>query len=324
MPTAEYRIGIHRGTLCLKHGSPPVRISLGTNDRGLAEQRARKIWSARTAPFAGSERVSDLWIAYVHDRRSEIKDASRFPHTWKALEPHFGQVVGSTITADDCKAYAQSRKREGKADSTVRVELEYLRACLNFRYGKGMNKIWTPPASAPRDRSLTATEVDLLLHHVAAPHVRLFIIIAITTGARKGAILEFTWDRVDFKNGTVNFKPAGRHETNKHRVELPLSKRAKAALQEAAKGSVGESVIEFAGQPIKSVKKAIRLAAERSGVPCSPHVFRHTAGVWMAQANVPMQKIAQYLGHTRTETTERIYARYTPSFMKDAADALDW
>ena len=39
------------------------------------------------------------------------------------------------------------------------------------------------------------------------------------------------------------------------------------------------------------------MAAVRSGVPCSPHVFRHTAGVWMAQADVPMQKISQFLGH---------------------------
>ena len=118
--------------------------------------------------------------------------------------------------------------------------------------------------------------------------------------------------------GPVNFIPAGRYEMSYHRVELPINNRARNALEEAAKASIGDSVIEFAGHPIKSIKKAIRLATQRSGVKCSPHVFRHTAGVWMAQADVPMQNIAQYLGHTRTETTERIYARDTPSFMQDA------
>jgi integrase len=44
----------------------------------------------------------------------------------------------------------------------------------------------------------------------------------------------------------------------------------------------------------------------------------------MAQADVPMQKISQYLGHTSVRVTERIYARYSTSFMKDAASALDW
>lgn len=70
-------------------------------------------------------------------------------------------------------------------------------------------------------------------------------------------------------------------------------------------------------------KRASRAAATRSGIPCSPHVFRHTAGVWMAQNDVPMQKIAQFLGHTSTRVTERTYARYSPSFMKDAAAALE-
>ena len=44
----------------------------------------------------------------------------------------------------------------------------------------------------------------------------------------------------------------------------------------------------------------------------------------MAQANVPMQKIAQFLGHTSTRVTERTYARYSPGFMRDAAEALNW
>ena len=40
--------------------------------------------------------------------------------------------------------------------------------------------------------------------------------------------------------------------------------------------------------------------------------------------NVPMQKISQFLGHTSTRVTERTYARYSPSFMKDAAEALEF
>jgi integrase len=50
-------------------------------------------------------------------------------------------------------------------------------------------------------------------------------------------------------------------------------------LQEAARGAVSDHVIEWDGEAVKSIKKAIRKAAERSGVRCSPHVFRHTAGV---------------------------------------------
>jgi integrase len=44
----------------------------------------------------------------------------------------------------------------------------------------------------------------------------------------------------------------------------------------------------------------------------------------MAQADVPMQKIAQVLGHTSTRVTEQTYARYSPRFMADAMAALVW
>jgi integrase len=159
---------------------------------------------------------------------------------------------------------------------------------------------------------------------VKTPHVRLFIILAVTTGARMNALLELRWEQVDFKHRTINFNQPGRAQTNKRRPEVPLNARAYEALEEAARGALTDWVIEWDGKQVKSIKQAIRTAAQRSGVRCSPHVFRHTAGVWMAQADVPMQKISQFLGHSTTRVTERTYARYSPSFMKDAAAALEF
>lgn len=256
----------------------------------------------------------------------EVADTARFAHTWKALGPHFGHRLGTAINAQDCRDYNEARKRDGRRASTIRTELEYLRACLNFRYGKGNTHVWTPAASAPRDRFLTKSEAETLLGSIESPHVRLFVILAITTGARMAAILELRWEQVELEavTPTVDFAPAGRHVTNKRRTVVPLNQRAQVALREARRAALSDFVIEYAGEPIASIKKAIRAAAIRSGVPCSPHVFRHTAGVWMAQANVPMQKIAQYLGHTSTKVTERVYARFSPSFMQDASVALEF
>jgi integrase len=249
---------------------------------------------------------------------------TRQENAWKRLMPVFGERLGTDVNKDDCREYAKLRQRQGAALGTVKIELEYLRACLNLRYGRGNNHVWTPPASAPRDRYLTKEEVDTLLEHVETPHVRLFIILAITTGARMSAILELGWDQVDFKLRRINFNSPGRQQTNKRRPVVPLNDRAYAALEEAARGALSDHVIEWDSKPVKSIKKAIRMAAVRSGIRCSPHVFRHTAAVWMAQADVPMQMIAQYLGHTSTRVTERTYARYSPSFMKDAAAALEF
>ena len=138
------------------------------------------------------------------------------------------------------------------------------------------------------------------------------------------ALLELKWDMVDFAQGTLDLNPAGRVITNKHRVIVPINQRARLELDAAYAARLSDHVIEYGGKPIASIKKAIRAAAKRANLKCSPHVFRHTAGVWMAQANIPMQKIAQYLGHTTTRVTERVYARYSPTFQRDAAEALEF
>jgi integrase len=323
--SAEYRLVQHRDKWSLAYTDGErgrIRVALGTDDRGLAEARARSIWNARNA--APSERVADLWPAYVRDRLTEVVRKDRFKSIWTAMEPHFGHRLGKAITTDDCRAYAAVRKRAGKRPSTIKTELEALRACLRFHYGQAAPKLWTPPASPPRDRWLTPDQVNALLAATDAPHAKLFIVLAVTTGARMSAILDLTWDRVDMATGTIDFRPAGRHQTNKRRVVVPMNSRARVALEEAYEGRLTDHVIEYAGQPVANIKKAIGGAARRSGIECSPHVFRHTSGVWMAQANVPMQLIAQFLGHTSSRVTEHTYARYSPSFMVPASNALEF
>jgi integrase len=156
--------------------------------------------------------VSDLWKQYLADRRADRKDVTRQENAWKHLHHFFGERLGDDVDKDSCRQYSTLRQRLGAAPGTVRTELEYLRACLNLRYGRGHNRVWLPSGSPPRDRYLTREELEQLLGNIATPHVRLFVILAITTGARMGAILELKWDQVDFKHRTVNFNPGARAE----------------------------------------------------------------------------------------------------------------
>jgi len=94
---------------------------------------------------------------------------------------------------------------------------------------------------------------------------------------------------------------------------------------EAREAALTDYVVEWAGGPVKSIRKGIVETARRAGVAgVSPHVFRHTAAVHMAAAGVPMSKISQYLGHSNVAVTERVYARYAPDHLRDAAEVLDF
>ena len=319
---SEYRLVKHRGQYSLAYGNPRRRIATGSNDRGRAEAIAGEIWRRLNRP--AQERVSDLWDAYKQDRVANGGSEPRLKSLWKTLEPAFGYKFGRSVTKQDCRDYAAKRKREGKSPSTIRTELEALRACLRWHYGKEAPIIVAPSPSKPRDRYLTQDERDRLLEHIEAPHVRLFVIVALTTGARMGAILDLTWDRVNLKHGTIDFNPPGRDKSNKRRTVVPINLRLRSELEKAQQAALSDHVIEYGGKPVASVKRAIAAAARRSGVQCSPHVFRHTAAVWMAEADVPMEQIAQYLGHTTTRITFATYARFSPRFMAPAAKALDW
>jgi integrase len=318
----EWRLVKHRGQYSLAYGSPRKRIATGTADRGRAEAIAGELWKRLNRP--AQERVSDLWKPYLDDRIAHGGSKSRLDSLWKRLEPQFGYKLGRAITKQDCRDYAAKRKREGMSNSTVKTELEALRACLRWHYGKEAPLIVAPAPSKPRDRYLTKEERDQLLESIETPHVRLFVILALTTGARMGAILDLTWDRVDLKRGTIDFNPAGRDISNKRRTVVPINSRARTELEKVQEGSLSDYVIEYGGKPVASVKRAVAAAARRSGVPCSPHVFRHSAAVWMAEADVPMDKIAQFLGHTSTRVTYATYARFSPRYMADAAAAVDW
>ena len=54
----------------------------------------------------------------------------------------------------------------------------------------------------------------------------------------------------------------------------------------------------------------------------TPHMLRHSAAVWMAEAGQPMHVIAQYLGHTDSRITQRVYARFSPTLLRGASEAL--
>lgn len=324
---SDYTIVKHRDSLSLAYRDPErgrVRIALGTTDKGLAEARARELWQVRSRPE--SEYVKDIWQAYVKDKAVDKVDVDPSGSTWKVLEPSFGHQLAEEISRDDCRAHYEKRKKLKRSDSTIRKELEMLRAALYFRYGKGNGpKIWMPPPSKPRSYHLTKEKLTEFFNTISTPHIRLFVALAIVTGARMTAILELTWDRVDLDLKIIDLNPQGRHETNKRRSVVPINDRAYAELIRAKATATTEYVIEHEGRaPLASVKKAMANAARKAGIPVSPHVLRHSAGVWMAQADVPMQKIAQYMGHTSPKVTESVYARYSPNFMKDASDALEF
>ena len=163
-----------------------------------------------------------------------------------------------------------------------------------------------------------------LLDATRAPHVRLAVALLLGTAARVGAVLDLTWDRVDLERGVINLR-LDDAITRKRRAVLPMNRTTRAALETAHEAALSGYVIEHAGRQVKSIRNGFTSAVERAGLGhVRIHDLRHTAAVTMLGAGVPLDQVAQVLGHSNTAVTFSTYGRYLPSHMQDAVDVLDF
>lgn len=310
------RLKLYRGWwyAVWRHGGETRRRALRTQDRDAA---ARALTDFQRALAAPTDTVAAIFAAYLAEKGTE-----RARWAWGRLAPAFGALRPDQVTVAACRAYAATRRDAGAGDGTIHTELTFLRAALRWHDRATPAVVELPRKPPPMDHHLTRAQYAALLEAATTPHVRLFIILALGTAGRMGAILELTWDRVDFDRGVIRLGTGERRR--KGRAAVPMTDRARTALAEAAKARTCDHVIEWAGKPVAKIRKAFAAAAEAAGLPwCTPHVLRHTAAVWMAEAGVPMPEIAQYLGHEDDRITQRIYARFSPQHLRRAAGALE-
>jgi integrase len=301
------------------------RYRLGTSDAREAKALAAARYAELTRPVGRT--VADLWAGYQKDKAGKVV-LQTMAHTWKALAPTFGKLDPGQITTDLCRLYAVERYGTGKSVGTVHTELGHLRSILVWaRDAKLITdapKIERPSKPAPKDRYLTRDEVRKLIEHAKVPHIALAIRLMIGTGARVSAALELTWLRVDFDRNTISLTNVEDITQRKRRATVPMNNSLRDALLLAKQAALSPYVIEWAGAQVASIKTGIRAAAKSAKLEgVTPHVLRHSAAVWMAEDGHTMTRIAQFLGHSDSRITEKVYARYSPGHLRDLADSLE-
>lgn len=305
------------------------RVSTGLTDRAAAEIALKRYLEDIAAPQVAVVSTALILERYLADREERaIPGLERLKWAHKPLERLLGQKPPEAIGEAECRAYARARSREGVAPSTARTELQALRAAMNWAAGTGKliaaaPALSMPPRAPARERWLSREEADRLLEACQRHHVRLFVLLALNTAARAGAILGLTWDRVDLEQRRINFNDPARAATRKGRAVVPINDTLLAALEAAYVGRVTGHVIEWAGGSVGSVKHAFHRATVRAKLEdVSPHTLRHTAATWMAQKGVSLWQIAGFLGHTNIKMLEDTYGHHSPGFLEDAARAL--
>jgi integrase len=323
-------------------GRRSQRVSTGAKDETEAQIYLAK-WILSDREEAANEAsiftVGDLWNAYF-ERHVEKNAVSTRPaeSSWKNLSGHFADLKLADVT-DAAEKYVALRLSgeigsKPAASGSVCLELRLLRAALNWCAKPKVALIKPgdippfdiPPDSEPRDRWLRTDEIKALFASAAELRTgtRLsrgerFLWLALETASRLQAIIDLTWDRVDFDTGVIHYNVPGRRKTKKRRVSVPISKTLRPVLERAFAERESDVVLDHGSL---TLWRTISVIAREAGVDgVSPHVLRHTAATHMLRRGVPIWVVAGILGNT-VDMVQRVYGHHCPDGLADGVEMI--
>ena len=232
MPGADYTVQRFRGGFALiwwdRAAGKRHRRQLAAQDRESAKAEARILWEgADDSPWT-VERIMTGYLASIRHKPSH----ARREDAWKAMKPFWEKVEPSLTDEKMCRAYRATRP---VGDATARYELMQLSTALNWGMREkkitARGKTWLPPTPERKMRHLSRKAFVRFLAEVRATHARTYVMIGVYTVARPSAILQLTWDRVDFMRRLIDFTPPGHVRTSKRRTVVPIGDALLAELQ---------------------------------------------------------------------------------------------
>lgn len=270
---------------------------------------------------------------YATEHAPTVVDSERIGYAVEALLPFWGTLKLTHIRGETCRRYAKWRDR---ATGTVRRELGALQSAINYAHKEGYITsapvVTLPGKPEPKDRWLTRDEAAKLLWAAwrgdKTKHLARFILIALYTGTRMGAILRMGFERntlggwFDLENGLMYRKGDSERATKKRRKPAKIPRQLAAHLRRwKANGQTW--AVEYKGARCGSVKRSFGNAVRSAKLEyVTPHTLKHTAITWALQNGASTWDAAGFFS-TSVETIEKVYGHHSPSHQSSAVRAVE-
>jgi len=242
--------------------------------------------------YKGKDKVEQsrklmIWLKYLGDIRIKEIKASGISDSLSTLPSHL-------------------------SNASINRHKAALSGTLTFACRKGYIKtnpariIPSLPENNKRTRFLSEAERTSLLKACNASHwnkLYLIVLLAITTGARKGELTQLRWNDIDFERRTAyvsttkNGQPKVLPLTDSVIQELQLFNKNDSSLIFASK--IKEEVAYCFTKPWKKALKDVEIKDFRF------HDLRHSCASYLAQSGASLLEIADVLGHKQISVTKR-------------------
>jgi integrase len=203
---------------------------------------------------------------------------------------------------------------------------------------------------APRGRpgrpskSLTLEQAQTLLQAARGSRLHAYVVLSVTTGLRTEEVRALRWSEVDLGTGTVAVyraaRASGDTKTQKSRRVLLLPQLAVEALREHRKRQTADRLtagalwqdhgLVFAsavGTQLDryNVRREFRKITRAAGLgnDWAPREMRHTFVSLLSFSGMPLEDIADLVGHKGTATTETVYRMVIVPELRRGAEVMD-
>ena len=342
--------------------------SVRGTQRDAQRELARLLHETSTGAYVEPTRMSvseflDRWLADYAKAKVSAKTYERYQ---EMIEGHIGPALGSymlpklaplQVQAFYSSALAKGRK-DGKGGLSSQSVVHFHRL-LNKAFTQAVKwqllarnpiqAVEPPRAERQEMRALDEDETASLLSLLGDSRLYMPVMLAVTTGLRRGEILGLHWNNIDFATGTITvvqsleqtkeglrFKPPKTHRSRRSialpaiTVEALRSHRAKQGEERLALGPAyndHDLVCPRPGGapwPPDMFSSAFAAAVRRSGMHAFRfHDLRHSHASKLLKAGVHPKVVSERLGHAGIGITLDTYSHVLPGIQEDAVQRLN-
>ena len=215
---------------------------------------------------------------------------------------------------------------------TVNIELRTLKTAFNT--GKRWRLIEHNPfdeikllkIDTPFPCYFSKSDLHGIINTIREPWLKDITIFAVSTGMRRGEILNLKWDDIDWEYRSVNIRssPTYKVKMGKSRI-VPLNDNAWALIQSLKENSTSEYVFTLNGKKIfpgwvqAKFKQYIRQFGLNEKLHF--HSLRHTFASWLVQDGVSLYEVQKLLGHSNISVTQ-VYAHLQPERLHSTVNRI--
>jgi integrase len=299
----------------------------------------------------------DRWLNEVV--ASRVSSPNTLDNYRWAVDRHIKPALATRrlreLTPDDVDTMLRSKISADLGHSSVMrirsVLIQALRHGERYGYvGRNVAQLVDlPPAPHREGRSLTAEQARKLLESAKGERLDAAIVCGLMLGLRPGELLGLSWADVDLNQGRLTVRRSLKREGQVLRVgnpktpgsvrtlDLPVSvidslrtHRARQAQERLVAGALwASSDLVFATEvgtfiDPSNFRRAFGRITQDAGLGhWHPHELRHSAASLLSAEGVPLEAVADLLGHTSTRTTSDVYRHRVGESIVAAVTPMD-